>query len=883
MTVINTNVNALNTQGALAANSRALATAMQQLSTGKRINSAKDDAAGMAISTRITQQVQALGQSIRNAGDAISLIQTAEGATNEITSMLQRMRELSIQAINDTNANEQRGYLDQEFQALKQQIVQIANSTEWNGFPILNGTAGQQVGPVPMIRTTGNGQFVPGLSYAAGSVTSNNAGTVTVSGDTPVKSGNLSVTVDATDATKAHAVLTLNDGSSVSFDGTVSSKAITFAGSALTGGSGNFVLTSTTAGSGTATDWAASDTASVSIGRTFGSLSPIVAGDVTLNGHIIPDTKADNDGLSTSGNAAGSAIAKVAAINSQSALTGVNATVGQTMMTGTAMSLSVLASSTPPSGSVTINGYNTAIFSSQHNNTQASRAIVVDAINKISGKTGVKATDTGGDAGGITLSAADGRNIEVAFNTASSATDFAAATGLKQGSQSGTYSLSAAVGTGLLIGSDTGAIARSGLQAGHFDENSSEVSTIARAPVDPTQSQSAAILRTGDLVINGVAIPQSQGITYPISGNPIPYEDASSALAIAAAINSQTAQTGVTAKAGAAAISGTTVTTSVPTTSSFAPMADGTPVVALMVNGTQVLVPMPASQDDRANAIVRAINSQVEGVTAQYNGGGKGIALSSDGRNLSVWFDASTGLSATDFGLNGNDVIAAASGADAITHFGGVNMYSTMPMAPFPLPASVAGSPTPPPPPNGKINVSAGSNGASAASNFGSLGFVAGTYGGASGMEMSAPRVGRLTFQIGASAGQVINVDFADFGSSGPITGSITKDAGSANPSVSIGTAAGATAVLASLDACMNNINDARANMGAVMNRLTHVIDNLSNVVTNSKQSLSQIQDADYATASTELARAQIIQQAGTAVLAQANTSAQSVLKLLQG
>ncbi len=174
-------------------------------------------------------------------------------------------------------------------------------------------------------------------------------------------------------------------------------------------------------------------------------------------------------------------------------------------------------------------------------------------------------------------------------------------------------------------------------------------------------------------------------------------------------------------------------------------------------------------------------------------------------------------------------------------------------------------------------------NGASAASNFSALGFVAGTYGGPSGLEMSAPRVGRLTFQIGASAGQVINIDLADFGRGGPITGSITGDVGQATPSVGIATAASATAVLASLDASMNQINASRASMGAVMNRLTHVINNLTNVVTNSKQSRSQIEDADYATASTDLARAQIIQQAATAVLAQANQSAQGVLKLLQG
>jgi len=114
MAVINTNVKALFSQMALATSGRAQATAMQQLSTGKRINSARDDAAGMAIATRMTHQIRSLNQAVRNAGDAISLIQTAEGATNEITDMMQRMRELAIQAVNDTNDPQQRGYREKK-------------------------------------------------------------------------------------------------------------------------------------------------------------------------------------------------------------------------------------------------------------------------------------------------------------------------------------------------------------------------------------------------------------------------------------------------------------------------------------------------------------------------------------------------------------------------------------------------------------------------------------------------------------------------------------------------------------------------------------------------------------------------------------------------
>jgi len=133
MTAINTNIKSLITQNALIKNNRALGTAMEQLSTGKRINSAADDAAGLAVSNRMSAQIQGLDQAVRNANDGISLIQTAEGSLNEVTSMLQRMRELSIQSSNDTYTPEDRGFLDLEFQQLKAEINRVANNTEWNG------------------------------------------------------------------------------------------------------------------------------------------------------------------------------------------------------------------------------------------------------------------------------------------------------------------------------------------------------------------------------------------------------------------------------------------------------------------------------------------------------------------------------------------------------------------------------------------------------------------------------------------------------------------------------------------------------------------------------------------------------------------------------
>jgi len=140
MAVINTNTGSLYAQQAMTTNARGLSTVMQQLSTGKRINNAVDDVAGMAISTRLTSQIRGLNQAVRNTNDGISLIQTAEGATEQVTNMLQRMRELAVQASNDTNNTNDRSYLDLEFQALSTQIGVIATQTQWNGANVLDGT-----------------------------------------------------------------------------------------------------------------------------------------------------------------------------------------------------------------------------------------------------------------------------------------------------------------------------------------------------------------------------------------------------------------------------------------------------------------------------------------------------------------------------------------------------------------------------------------------------------------------------------------------------------------------------------------------------------------------------------------------------------------------
>ena len=1430
MAVINTNVKALFSQNALTNSGKAQSLAMQQLSTGKRINSARDDAAGMAIATRMTQQIRGLNQAVRNAGDAINLIQTAEGATNEITDMMQRMRELAIQAVNDTNDNAQRSYLDLEFQQLKQQIVQISNNTEWNGFPVLNGTAGERVGEMPVFKVTSENQFgsvfinpttsrtvagtdsgevqtmviagtmptltgsdtstitVGGVDVVLDAATaatattvatqiqqtlSNNAAfntssgrTVTVSGATltftyAASDGDVSATsfdpkaatlITSTVSTTREAITQggesfkangafLNSGaltmsadtagavtasfktstgetiamqgilnnsavtetSAVTFNAMTSGQSITLGGltytataantaaqaaaafaslanGATTGVTTNGSFSGTLSGfasgalSGTATvtftsastgtnvtnmpisgsgtlpsvvvtqgapagsitfikdsgsnakvisddlvyTFKESDsTAATLSSRAFsysvsveGSIPALRAGDLKINGIDIGASYATDDKVSPVGNAAGSAIAKAAAINRMSAATGI--TQGETQMltlsgtpapgvltvAGVSVTLTALDTTTAaaatkiaaalqastlfaastgrtvtytpgnsnvtikyaPSegnmpetviatgatgltaivdttaehfissegtgvfakvnenvmsgramsgtsvvkGTVFINGYASADITTVLNNSRETRANVVRAINLISDKTGVKAIDTGVDAKGITLTAADGRNIEVSFETNANADDFGSRIGLRKGVQSSTISLESKIPAPVVLTSDsTGDIKRAGLITGNFSKNEAVANTAPRAIVGPNAAQVESIIYSGttiavgdtfsltvngttfthaatvandhqavrnglvalvnanttlpvtatagrkpgeilltadtagtsftltnsksnttttvtaatlkanakaefkplgldDLVINGVKIPASSSAgdidssTVATSSDP-----ASSAIAIAAAINSQTPLTGVLAKANGAEIKGTQTVTSLPVLS--------VPTFhSLFINGTEVEVQFVQNESttDRLTKVAEAINQRTgaHGVTAVNNG--DGISLKSDGRNLAAWFDSNVkDLSAANFGLdqggavaqsvqisssgtyattdtasvtiNGVQVTSAAAGTAtaaalataletavnaAITSGALKNISvsrntttniltisSTVAGSPFDInganmggtaasaiainevtansygsnqitgirdatatsstartvygtvrmiaqPPNLPGLPKPIGAPPSELDklllanakpfiVSSGADGFSANSNFSALGFNEGSYGGRSSSDMDPPKVGRLAFQVGSSANQTVTIDLADFGQEGPITGEITGDVDKnvEQRTVRINTREGASDVLTKLDSAMDKINATRATMGAVMNRLDHVINNLTNVSMNLSASRSGVEDADYAASSTELAKTQIMQQAATAVLAQANTSQQTVLKLLGG
>ena len=1142
MAVINTNVKALFSQAALRATERNQQVSMQQLSTGKRINSSRDDAAGMAIATRMTQQIRSLNQAVRNAGDAITLIQTAEGATNEITDMMQRMRELAIQASNDTNNNEQRSYLDLEFQQLKKQIVQIAENTEWNGFPVLNGSTGERVGIKPVYKTVsepsstdaitvtaglptttsvtvldnkltetadvtfqelaiGETVTVGGLTYTATAVTTAEevaqafanleAGTVaadvpaaqiangtmdgtltgfstganasdelTFTSDTsyanvdnltytttgtalsvtntngttglgvteesvltfPAMSKGQTITVAGltytatvanSGAEVAEAFANLADGattgastkgtysgtlldfssgpkiatsnvnftSSTIFDTatdievssgtTVSDGQIALAptvstpdakqgsvgGGIYLGGDGSFsksgslsvvaggstsitsatftledgqifdlnINSAITMSSGVVTinktlleraginilsggdvtltqqnssadmaEFASGDVVGLTVRRTLPGLEQMYASDVIINDIPIGASREADDTLSPqTGNQIASAIAKAAAINEKTIATGVHATVNPTLMTGAAMSGTGQAK-----GTLMINGFTTPMINTVLDNPRDSRIAAVNAINFISAQTGIRAIDSLTDSKGIMLVADDGRNIEVSFNTASTDADFARLTGLKQGVQTGTFSLESMVEIPINITTATnGDIHRAGLETVNYD--SKTLSTVT-SKVRPEAASASDVKSLGinDLMINGVAIrPASPSddtlsVTQSLSSKAV-----ASAIATAAAINDSTDATGVTAVPVPVKIKGDVTDTGLPLAATLAATADST--VSLFINGRNIPITMSTTQTqaERRATVVAAIhaNAGLIGVDATDNGNG-GVTLQAvDGRNVSVWFDSTT-VNAGSFGLGEGTVTHTPDGVTAVT---GGNINTTSAATIY---ASVALQSVK------AIKVEPGNNGFKDEGNFTDLGFSQGTFGGLvdeATSKMSPPRTGRLAFQVGANEGQKITIDLADFGKGGPITGEITWDAdldllpaGSDVPDALpggptlqgkpltrsfISSSAAAQEVLIKLDVAMDKVNQTRATMGAVMNRLDHVINNLTNVSMNLSASRSQIEDSDYAAASTELAKTQIMQQAATAVLAQANTSQQTVLKLLQG
>jgi flagellin len=280
MTVINTNVAASITANALTKNERAMSQAMERLSTGQRINSAGDDAAGLAISSRMTSQINGLNMAVRNANDAISMVKTEDGAMVEVSSMLQRMRELAVQAASGTMSSTDRSALDVEFTALAAQIQDIGSNTQWNGTNFADGSttsatsfhvganASQTVSHTfSQLKTTAIGSAAITVAEGATDTTSNDADidTIATSGGTYAIGDTVSFTIDGItfsaevmglksgDATKVNALKFHGSSTTISHDGSSSTNSHVIAATELLNTNGGGAITATMSAEGTLT------------------------------------------------------------------------------------------------------------------------------------------------------------------------------------------------------------------------------------------------------------------------------------------------------------------------------------------------------------------------------------------------------------------------------------------------------------------------------------------------------------------------------------------------------------------------------------------------------------------------------------------------------
>jgi flagellin len=771
MTVINTNVKALYTQSALKVSNRDSQVAMQQLSTGKRINTSKDDAAGLAIAARMTQNIQGLKQAVRNAGDAISMIQTAEGATQEITVMLQRMSELAVQAANSTYSNDQRGYLDQEFQQLKQEIVRISDTHEWNGFPILNGKAGIPVGS-PKTETNPRAGVSP-----------TSTGKALLAGDLEIQTSKGSFAVPAS--------LALND----------------------------------------------------------------------------PKSSA----LATGSNKAASAIAIAAAINARIGDTGVNATANSAVISATKTTVGTTSIQTD----LYVNGERVSLSLSAGQTASERRQYVMESINAGTATHGVLAGDGGN--GGLTLKTTDGRNLSVWYDsTVVSGTDFGL--GMDTATPSNPMGVTGIAGsTAISAGSlESSAITFADLTAGQRVTVNGLSFTSKGATTAAEVATAFSNLKSGMTAIAATASNSASAALGTFSGTfaeGFTTGSASSTAVTATAVGkgnvtdisiSVTTAPTVVTTAGTATSKETSVIT-------FNPLAAGE---AVTVNG----LTYTAKNSLSASQVAAAFASLTSGMTAAA-----ATTANSASAALGTYSGTSFTAGFTTGTASGSSITATSTAANGDVTDIAVTASITAPTAVTTAGISVAASTvygTVTLTSNEPFTVKPGANAypqgnAPAAdptySNFTALGFESQT--------INPKNIGRLSFQVGPAENQLITIDMADFGPNGDITGPITSLTAPTN----LLSMQSANDVIMNVNKSLDRIASTRATMGAVMNRLEHVIDNLTNVVMNSEASRSQIEDADYAQASTELARTQIMQQAATAVLAQANTSQQTVLKLLQG
>ena len=730
---INTNVMSLNAQRNLGQSQSALAKTMQRLSSGLRINSAKDDAAGLSISDRMTSQIRGLNQAGRNANDGISLAQTAEGALQETTNILQRMRELAVQSANDTNSASDRTSLQAEVNQLKQEMTRIANTTTFNGKSLLDGTMD-------------NAQFQVGAN-------ANQTISFSIQSAKAVDLGNNSLKTTNVNGIEA-ATYSGNIANAAGTEmGVVNAQAT---GTTVNGVTAETLTVRNAAGTSVGTYSVGANAQADAVATGLGLITGVTAtahNQVELKG--VADGGTGTLSLLSSG---GAAVTVGAAVN----ITDANALL--TAITGHA-------------------NYATSGFTAALNST---------------GDGVILSNTTGKDIIATALTNADTTfTVKGLAGTVSAAAVFGTATAVNVASGQVTASLT----DGLSIESDQ--------TSGYFSAQTvagAHVTTLKAGSVDTSGGNAVG---AQDLTIVGPSGSQTKTIGVDSTAN-----------AIATAVNTASADTGVTATARTTATLGNL-------------SANGT--VTFGLQGTQsdsniVTISATVTTSD-LSSLAKAINDEA-------------------GR---------TGIAATLSGTNDSIVLSQAEGYDIkisnFTHSAAVDAT---------------------------VGTTAVQQSLKVTGNEGTA--VSLLDGGTNSTLDSTVVGGEVTFSAQGDFNITSNIAASTTGGSifAGAAGSANTSALSSVDNIDITTVTGSANAIKTIDGALAQVDTIRGDLGAIQNRFESTISNLSNVSENLSAARSRILDADIAQETSAMTKNNILQQAGVAILAQANQAPQLALSLLK-
>ena len=850
--VVNTNVPSIASQRYLMESRNEMETAMERLSSGKRINSSADDAAGLSIATRMDTQTRGLNMAIRNANDGISIVQSAEGAMQEVTEMLQRMRELAVQSSSGANSATDRAALDAEVQALKDEINRVSETTLFNNVNLLDG------------------------SYAASMQIGSNAGDVM----------NISIGDISTSALGMGNGSSSSGGANVLVSGRVSldtSTAIHAGDIEVNGvGLGGY--------NGAATD-------PDSIGTTDNNIADFV--DLVNDADAGVTASAFNTVVAST---VGTGIVAANELSIQVGAVGNNPVVEQVIGASTNMDELVaninlamggaVAASTDSAGRLVLS-----------NSTGASISVT-----ELSGTSG--ATDTGSgfqDEGGtisvytgsatntfngfLRLESTNGEDITIVRGNAGlaspgSLTDLAQV-GFREVSESPEGQPYSVTGIALTSGGVASAIGNNELTINGveiYEESLSSASTSFQGKLDLIN----AFTTETDVIASAYFeksfdfsnVTYVTGQTFDINGTEITM--AGNLASTVANINAATGTTGVTAT-----VNGTNV------------VLKGNNVQQVTIGNYEYDLDddfeahvAGKNHSSLAKATERTINMTdlnfATGVQITLNFATGGAV--NPGGGTSMFWTGGSGKSFTYTVTSSDDRLSVTRGfRDLMTQAvenndGTASDYDGALTALFRVTTGGAGTVY--------LQLAAGLSAGSAVISFTVTNPTAGyrAFSGANIGENNHYGAIRLTsiednpisINLGRGASVAehglleMNVGAADWDNVEPSLGGTSMVSG-----LSISSEAGAQSAIDILDAAITQIGAQRASLGAAENRLNHTVSNLSNIVENTEAAKSRIMDTDFAKESAALARAQILQQAGTAMLAQANAAPQGVLSLL--